>query len=200
MESIAGIVFDLDGTLVSSSLQFKAIKAEIGCAPDDDALVYIANLPTEAARDKAMAVIRHHEMQDALNSEWLPGAQAFVERCFDAQIPMAIMTRNSRIAAAAKIQQNQIPIDHIISRDDAPAKPNPAGLLAISAQMQVQPEKLLVVGDYKYDLQVARNAGAKACLVNTDLTDEFAELTDFYFPSMAQLHQRFFATDTEKIQ
>lgn len=200
MQGIAGIVFDLDGTLVSSKLDFAAIKAEIGCPANADALAYIDSLSSVEDRARAMRVIQHHEMQDATDSTWLPGAEQFVNQCAQQQIPMAIMTRNSRVAAAAKIQQNQIPIQLIVSREDAPAKPNPLGLVRIAEQLKLQPKQLLVVGDYKYDLQVANNAGAKSCLINTEPCESFAHLADVHLANFAELQQRFFQTFLEDVE
>ncbi|MFT6928369.1 MAG: phosphoglycolate phosphatase-like HAD superfamily hydrolase, partial [Psychromonas sp.] len=62
MNNIKGFIFDLDGTLVTSSLDFLAIKAEIGCPVDIDALVYIAQLPTQQQRQETMEIIHFHEM------------------------------------------------------------------------------------------------------------------------------------------
>ena len=200
MQGIAGIVFDLDGTLVSSKLDFLAIKAEIGCPPDADALAFIDAMPSVADRAAAMRVIQHHEAQDAIDCTWLAGAEEFVKRCALQQVPMAIMTRNSRVAAAAKIQQNNIPIDLVVSREDAPAKPNPLGLLRIAQQLKVQPNQLLVVGDYKYDLQVAKNAKAQACLINASACASFAHLADYHFSSFAELQQSFFHSLLEDVE
>lgn len=38
IEAIKGVIFDLDGTLVSSELNFSLIKAQVGCPADQDLL------------------------------------------------------------------------------------------------------------------------------------------------------------------
>ncbi|MGE3841550.1 MAG: HAD family hydrolase [Vicinamibacterales bacterium] len=46
-----------------------------------------------------------------------------------------------------------------------PRKPDPAGLLALLAEMDVRPDEALFVGDSWVDLETARRAGVTPCLV-----------------------------------
>ena len=67
----------------------------------------------------------------------------------------------------------------VIGRDEAPPEPHPGGLLHLAARWQVQPGALVMVGDYRFDLDCARAAGARGVLVN--LADNpWPELTDLH--------------------
>lgn len=99
MIHIQGIIFDLDGTLVSSSLNFEAIRQEIGCSQSDDILSYLERLPA-AEKQAAADIVSRHEMADAESSTWLPHARSFVDKCAEVGLPMAIVTRNSATATA----------------------------------------------------------------------------------------------------
>lgn len=46
--------------------------------------------------------------------------------------------------------------------DDCPSKPHPAMVLECCADMGIEPASTFVVGDAIYDMQMARNAGARA--------------------------------------
>lgn len=50
----------------------------------------------------------------------------------------------------------------IRTADDCPSKPHPAMVLECCAEMGVDPATTFVVGDAVYDMQMARNAGARA--------------------------------------
>ena len=41
INEIKGVIFDLDNTLVSSSLDFKTLKQSIGCCSDEDILEFV---------------------------------------------------------------------------------------------------------------------------------------------------------------
>jgi FMN phosphatase YigB (HAD superfamily) len=56
------VIFDLDGTLVDSRLDFPAMRAELQAPMDIGLLEYIEGLPTAGARRSAMAVVHRHEM------------------------------------------------------------------------------------------------------------------------------------------
>ncbi len=44
LKHIRGIVFDLDGTLVTSNLDFSLIRSELGCPDGLDVLAYVDQL------------------------------------------------------------------------------------------------------------------------------------------------------------
>lgn len=192
MNHIRGIIFDLDGTLVTSSLDFLAIKAEIGCPLDQDALVYISQLPSESQQAEAMNIIHYHEMLDAESCDWIPGAQGFVRACAERQLPMAIVTRNSQRSSMVKIAKNNIPIELLLTRENAKPKPDPSALLDISTKFQLPVTELVMVGDYKYDLQAGRNAAMTSCLVNFDVLPDYAHLADYHFADFHQFHYAMF--------
>ena len=71
---IKGVIFDLDNTLVSSSLDFKTLKLSIGCRTDEDILEFVDKIESTEHRQQADAKILAHEYNDAISSEILTGA------------------------------------------------------------------------------------------------------------------------------
>ncbi len=160
-----GVIFDLDGTLVSSSLDFKALKRAVGCPLDQDILAFVQQLPMERAK-KAHSIIIQAEHMDALSARAMSGALALLDFLLLQQIPTAIVTRNSRQAAELKIERCALPIDLILSRDDGPAKPDPSCLLALAKMWQLPPSQIAYVGDHHYDVQAAKRAGMPSVLLS----------------------------------
>lgn len=165
LAGVQGVIFDLDGTLVTSNLNFSAMKQEIGCPQEQDILAFVADLPTDEMR-QAEALIQAHEMRDAAESTWLIHGKDMVEQVRAAGLPMAIVTRNCQRAARQKITQNAIPISLVITREEAPAKPDPTALLMVSKIWHSPADTLLYVGDYIYDRQAAENAGMQWLLID----------------------------------
>lgn len=188
MDKIRGFIFDLDGTLVSSSLDFGQIKTEIGCPEHQDILLFIDQLPTDK-QNAAIDVVHHHELMDAQTSEWMPGAQAFVDKCLVHNIPMAIVTRNSHHSSQVKIEKNTIPINYLVTRENSKPKPDPSALIEIASVFKLQTHEILMVGDYLYDLEAGRNAQMQSCLVHYDDLPEYADIADFTFPSFVDLYK-----------
>ncbi|MFY0700977.1 MAG: HAD family hydrolase [Bermanella sp.] len=172
---IHGIIFDLDGTLVGSELDFPLLRQLVGCPNNMDILEHVAALP-HGQQQQAEALIEQHELDDAQSAHWLPGAKTLVETISALGLPVAIVTRNSPRAAEIKRENNHIPIEIMLTRADAPAKPDPTALLQIAATWQLDPNAIAYVGDYKYDLQAAHNAGMQAYLYAPQDKPDYAHL------------------------
>jgi phosphoglycolate phosphatase-like HAD superfamily hydrolase len=149
---------------VETSLDFAAIKRDIGCPAKDDILTFIDNLSCSKGQDEANRIVFEHELHDAQTSVWLPGARAFVEVARRHALPLAIVTRNCRQATELKLNRNNIGIDIVITREDAPAKPDPTALLSIADGWQIETSEIAYLGDYIYDIQAAHNADMQAWL------------------------------------
>lgn len=171
MMKIKGIIFDLDGTLVSSNIDFPWLRQQCQCPDNMDLLTHIESLPARL-RLNAEKIVFDHEMQEAAESIKLPNIDSVLDFCSRQNIPMGIVTRNVREAAAIKLSNNQIQISRVISRHDAAPKPNPEGLLMLAKEWGIAPQHILYVGDYLYDIQAANNAGMVSCLYSqNDLPD-----------------------------
>jgi HAD superfamily hydrolase (TIGR01509 family) len=179
VEAIHGVIFDLDGTLVSSELDFSLIKAQIGCPDNEDLLDFIAQLPSPYMREEAMNIVHQHELLDAQHATLLPGVNEAIALLNERNIPMAIVTRNFDKAAALKLKNNPLPISTVLTRSDAPAKPDPSALNAIATLWNISADNLLYVGDYLYDIQAAHNANMRACLYAPNETPPYADQADY---------------------
>ncbi|TMO76871.1 phosphatase [Pseudoalteromonas sp. S3776] len=187
VEAIQGVIFDLDGTLVSSELDFSLIKAQIGCPCEEDLLDYIAQLPSPYMREEAMNIVHQHELQDAQFATILPGVTEAVNALKAKNIPMAIVTRNFDKAAAIKLQNNPLPIETVLTRSDAPAKPDPSALNAIATLWNISASNLLYVGDFLYDIQAAHNANMRACLYAPNMVPVYADQADYVLRDFIEL-------------
>ena len=162
---IEGVIFDLDGTLVESGLNFRDIRKKLGCPTGVDILTFVEEIEDAVQKDAAAAFIVEQELADAQGARWLSKGKALVEASQAEGVPMAIVTRNSRNASTIKIETNQIPITTVITREDAPAKPDPTALLQIAANWGLHPSRCLYVGDFDYDRIAAERAGMQFLLV-----------------------------------
>ncbi len=177
-------VFDLDGTLTRAVHDFAAIRRALEIPADADILAHLAALPaTEASAKHAWLLA--HERQLAQAAQPAPGAQALVRTLHERGCRLGILTRNAQALALLTLQRLGL-VDcfepaAILGREQAPPKPHPGGLLQIAAGWQVSPAHLVMVGDYRFDLECARAAGARSVLVNLDENP---------WPALADLHAR----------
>lgn len=161
---VQGIIFDLDDTLVKTQLDFNFVKQHLGCPLSQDLLTYVDSLTCLSQRKEAQDFILSYELQDAEQSRWLPNASDFVSQALAQDLPLAIVTRNSVAATQRKLETNNIPISRVITREDAPPKPDPTALLTLAGEWQLNTEDIAYIGDYIYDIEAAHNAKMQAWL------------------------------------
>ena len=182
LKPIKAILFDLDGTLVHSSLDFNQIRKDICCPDQEDVLAFVEKL-SFADRVSAEKIIIQHEMNDANSAEIISGASELLSRLSEYGFKTGIVTRNSAEATQIKVKRCGLTIEKILTREDAPAKPDPTALLSFSQMWGVLPDECIYVGDYLYDVQAANNAKMHACLYldekNLDPLPSFAKNADF---------------------
>ncbi len=186
LAELEAIFFDLDGTLVTSTLDFVKIRAELNVQKDNDIIKHLDQLPEpEATRVKA--ILDKHEAADAAAAEALTGAQDLLDYCRSQQWPIAIITRNSRAMAELKLQKSGLETDVLISREDAPPKPDPQAMDALLATHGLKPENVMYLGDYLFDIQAARNSGMIAGLIDHGQELHFAQDADVLVSSLPEL-------------
>jgi phosphoglycolate phosphatase-like HAD superfamily hydrolase len=101
------------------------------------------------------------------------------------------LTRNTREIALQTV--NRLGIGHhfqkecILGRDNTLPKPDPEGLFRLCAHWDTSPVKLVMVGDYLFDLQTGRNAGAATVHVDRTRTFPWPELTDIGVETLKDL-------------
>src|SRR5262245_32122555 len=127
---VRGIVFDLDGTLVKQELDFDAIRREIGVPLGTPLLEAMASLP-DAQRERAWRIVDEHERTAAARADPFPGVADLLTWLSGLGIRMGLLSRNSRASVDTVLSRCGMILDPAFSRDDAPHKPNPQGLLRI---------------------------------------------------------------------
>ena len=181
-----GVIFDLDNTLVSSSLDFKHIRAEIGCTEHTDLLSYIEQLP-EIEAQAAMDIVLSHEYQDAESAVLMPGVVECLETLARQNIKMAVVTRNCQYAAQLKLAKTGLEFDIVLTRDDAPAKPDPTALLQVADNWHLNPSQCIYVGDFLFDIQAADNAQMDSCLYILDAHPDYGDTATHTIEHFSQL-------------
>ena len=185
--SVNAVIFDLDGTITEPMLDFDLIRSEIGFDENGSVLERISDMPA-AERQKAQAVLERHENYAAEHSKLNPGIKELLAWLRCRKIKTAVITRNQRVNVLRVLSGNDLIFDAIFAREDGPAKPDPAGVLALCGQLSSAPGDTLVVGDYVFDLLSAKAAGAIPVLITTHKKHaDFQHLADFIIDSAENL-------------
>ncbi len=168
---VEAVLFDFDGTLTKpDSLDFLSFRKSIGCPADQFILEFIRETMSPPEKQRALDQLDQFEFEAASRSEPNPGAEDLILYLRTQNIPLGIISRNSRRSIQRALQNfERIRESHFevsISRDDkVEPKPSPAGVLLAAETMEVRIDQMLVVGDFILDIAAGKRAGSPTVLL-----------------------------------
>lgn len=178
------IAFDWDGTLFDSTAAItRSIQLAVadvgGTVPSDSQASYVIGMallpalahaapdvPQEKYNDLANRYRYHYLKQQELITLFagvLPMLEALRERGHW----LAVATGKSRRGLNEALQHADLRgmFDSSRTADETAGKPHPLMLQELMAELDVPPERLLMIGDTTHDLEMARNAGCASVAV-----------------------------------
>lgn len=179
------VVFDWDGTLVDSIGSIvactRAALADAGVDPPAEEVirgavglgltdVFERFYPTAdaARRERILEAYRTHWI-DTWHSRHdpFPAATAVLAALGEAGALLAVATAKSRRGLVRDFERTGLGRFFHATRtvDECPPKPSPQMLLELMAELGARPAETLMVGDSRWDLEMARNAGTDAVAV-----------------------------------
>jgi len=183
-------VFDLDGTLTVAVHDFAAIRRELAIPEGVDILGHLTSLPPRHAQplhDRLQEI----ELELAGLTRAAEGALALLEHLESGGARLGILTRNTRENALRTLDLVGLGRffhpEHILGRDDALPKPDPDGIRSLAGIWGTSPERTIMVGDYQYDLQAGRSAGALTVHVDPTRSFRWPELADVSVATLDEL-------------
>ncbi len=179
------VLFDLDGTLVETHIDFPAMRCamrtlalmadvpEAAIAGKDILAIVEAaadHLTTRgdegaALRRSAFARLEEMEVAGCAHPTLLPGAEELLTHLQSEGRSVGIVTRNCRRVAQSLVRRFGLPHDVLLSRDDVRrTKPDPQHLWDALTRLGSTPPASVMAGDHWMDVQAGRAAGCAATI------------------------------------
>jgi len=183
-------IFDLDGTLTCPVHDFDYMRRELGMAPGADILGTIAALPEPQRFDMTLQ-LDALEMKYARLAKPAEGVLHLLVHLHNRGAKLGILTRNSREIALSSLAA--IGASHffepawVLGRDEARPKPDPEGIQRLLSHWGATPEQAVMVGDFRFDLEVGRAAGTATVHVAEPEQDGWPALTDLRVSTLTEL-------------
>lgn len=183
-------VFDLDGTLTVAVHDFAAIRSELSIPTGSDILGHMESLPLEES-EVLHKRLQEIELELAHQTEAAVGAIELIKVLHSRNVRLGVLTRNTRDNALRTLELiglgEYFDHAHVLGRDEALPKPDSDGINRLAASWNTYPAELVMVGDYLYDLQAGRSAGALTIHVDVSRVFRWPELADITVGSLQEM-------------
>ncbi len=188
---LSAVIFDFDGTITIPTLDFDAIRAEIGI--ESGTILEEMASWNEARRASAFAIIERHERLASEEARLQDGAVETLSALRAAGHPISILTRNARPSVLPVLARFGIEIDAIRTREDGAIKPSPEPVLSLCEELGADVSVSWMVGDHLYDIMSGKSAGATTVLTlagpdhGEESMLEACELADYQINQLSDL-------------
>ena len=183
-------IFDLDDTLAKSAIDFDAMRRELGLPLGKPILEEIETRPANEA-DALHTRLAELERGYALRATPLPGVHDLLAELVESNARLGILTRNSRANALETLAVCNLDgffdSADVLGRDEAAPKPEPDGIRKLLAAWKTTPERAVMVGDFRYDLEAGRRAGVATIYYDPQDQGLWTDRADIRVQSHAEL-------------
>jgi len=182
--AVAGVLFDMDGTLVDSTAVVESMWSQFAIdhgldpevvipfshgRPTLDTMAHFLPGLTPGQRADLEAQFTAQEVLRTDGVVEIPGAAALVARLIEADAPLGVVTSAGRELAGVRMAAAGVPVPPVLVTPDdvAAGKPDPEGYLRAAARLGVRIDQCLVFEDAEAGLMAAVASGARVAVVGT---------------------------------
>jgi len=182
---VKGIIFDLDGTLIHSVIDFRKMKGKMIeyltskgvdqglLSPNETNVVLLSKSEKNLAekgilKDEIKRMLEHVEeimneveMESVANVREIDGAKEALKKLKEQGYKTAILTRGHHDYSVEALRNTGLLgyFDLILGREETPKpKPYPEALEYTAKLLKLSTNELILVGDHPIDLECAKNA------------------------------------------
>ena len=153
----------MDGTIVDVSYDWKKIKEEL----ETDGKPILSHLQdlSEPERSKKWRILEKHEKTATARATLKEGMQQFLIFLEEKGIKTALVTNNSRRNVDFLLDKFRLRFDLVMARETGLWKPSGAPFLFVLENLRMKKEEICVVGDSRFDVKAAVEAGIKTVFI-----------------------------------
>ncbi len=185
LDGIRAVLFDMDGTLIDSPYDWPAIRRALG-VEGPSLIDGIEALPA-GKRQRAWAELEAIERDATQRATLKPGVHDLLAALAARRFGTALVTNNTWANTSILLEKFGLAFDVVLTRDSGLYKPSGAPLVEACSRLGVDPEACLAVGDSRYDLEAARDAGCGSVCIVHERTAELRDEVDLALSDLAAL-------------
>ncbi len=185
---LRAVIFDLDGTVVENDYDWTGIRDELGTGATS-ILHYLDGLE-EPERTEKWTILETHEARQTEASVLRRGVPELLGLLRDRGVAAALVTNNSRGNTEFLLGKFGLRFDRVITRESGLWKPSGAPFLEVLRTFGLEPGACGVVGDTRFDVLAALDAGIEDIFLISAEPERFVGLPVEVYPDAEALRER----------
>jgi len=182
------VIFDMDGTIFKSFLDWKNIKQELNIPKDKTILETIYN--DNVIDYNRLNILLEHELNNTKKTTPFEHIKDFINILKSNNILLAILTNNNKKNTEFLLNKYKLKFDITITRESKLWKPSGIGLKYIMDYFNLNQNNTVSIGDSKYDIIASKDAGIKDIYIKKSNYD-FDDKGVVYFNNYSELSEIF---------
>jgi HAD superfamily hydrolase (TIGR01509 family) len=149
-------IFDMDGTVFTSHLDWLKIREELNIPPGGNILkeIYMNNQVDK----KRLKILENYEKENTLKTEPIKGILDFLFFLKRGKITTVLLTNNNRENTHYLLDKFDLDFDLVMTRELNLWKPDPEAFFYAMKKTGYTPEETISIGDSHYDVKASRQA------------------------------------------
>lgn len=148
-------IFDMDGTVFESHLDWSKIKEEMGIKDD--------NILKEIYKDNSvdhvmLEILEHYEEINTEKTEPIRGISRYLHFLGTRNIKTALLTNNNKKNADFLLRKFNLNFDTMITREMKLWKPDPDAIFYLMDLYNCRSDEIISIGDSHYDIKASKAA------------------------------------------
>jgi len=149
-------VFDMDGTVFKSHLDWLKIREELNISPGGNILeeIYMNNRVDK----KRLEILENYEKENTLKTEPINGISEFIIFLKRENITTVLLTNNNRENTDYLLDKFHLNFDLVVTRELKLWKPDPEAFFYAMKKTGSTPGETISIGDSHYDVKASQRA------------------------------------------
>ena len=181
-------IFDMDGTIVEVPYDWDQIKRELD-TQGRPILDYLEGLK-EPERSEKMNILIKYESEATRKAELKKGMAGFIRFIKGKGVLVSLVTNNSRKNVFYLLKKFNLEFDLVITRESGLWKPSAEPLLEVFDRLSLTKEECCMIGDSRFDIIAAREAGMKTIFIINKDVKKFKDEGIEVYASVRELKNR----------
>jgi HAD superfamily hydrolase (TIGR01509 family) len=149
-------IFDMDGTVFKSYLDWLKIREELDIPPGGNILEEIYN--DNRVDKKRLEILENYEKENTLKTEPISGISDFIIFLKRENIATALLTNNNRENTYYLLDKFHLDFDLVVTRELKLWKPDPEAFFYSMKKTSCTSEETISIGDSHYDVKASQRA------------------------------------------